>query len=253
MFSNYGPLCTTVYQLTKPIGSSLNGDVDYYIERLKGVALPILEIGVGTGRMMIPLLATGLDISGIDISPDMLALCNKNLTDHSLNGVTEHLNFCTDKLPKKYGAIIIPTATFNLITDYQAAIQGLSNIYNSLLPGGRLILDLDLPFYPEVGEIHTAVYPLDAHSGITTETKTLEIDWFNQLVVNHLKYDKWENGSLVASELQNFTLKWYGINEFTDILTKVGFINVTVSADYDYLEAPTDANQTITFECTKSV
>lgn len=248
MFSHYGPLCTTVYSLTKPIGSNLNGDVDYYIERLEGITGPILEIGVGTGRMLVPLLKSGFKMFGIDNSEYMLEQCRLNLTNENLPSTIFYGDFCQSQLTATYEAIIIPTSTFNLITDYDLAIQGLRHIYLSLKPGGRLILDLDMPFYPEVGEVQTAIYPLDGTSGITTEMKTLDIDWLDQLIVNHLKYDKWENGVLMASELQNFTLKWYGLNEFKNMLEKVGFTDITVSADYDYLAYPTDANQTITFE-----
>lgn len=35
MYNNYGSLATKVYELTKPAGASINGDIDYYIERLE--------------------------------------------------------------------------------------------------------------------------------------------------------------------------------------------------------------------------
>lgn len=251
MFSHYGPLCTTVYNLTKPVGSELNGDVSYYSERLAGETGPILEIGVGTGRMLVPLLTEGFQMVGIDNSPDMLKQCEINLEEANLAGQLFTADFCQTPLTDSYSAIIIPTSTFNLITDYTQALAGLKNIYHSLQPGGRLILDLDLPFYPEVGEVQTSSYPLDSNTGITLEVKTLNVDWLAQVVVQHLKYEKWQAGNLLATELQNLTLKWYGLEEFKLILTSIGFTNISVTADYDYLEQPTDSNQTLTFEASK--
>ena len=35
MFSFYSTLCTELYDFTKPVGYSLNGDIEYYEERLK--------------------------------------------------------------------------------------------------------------------------------------------------------------------------------------------------------------------------
>lgn len=55
-FSNYGELCTEVYDLTKKNGQSLGGDVEYYREKLKHCKGRILEAMVGSGRVIIPLL-----------------------------------------------------------------------------------------------------------------------------------------------------------------------------------------------------
>lgn len=48
-------LATLAYELDKPIGTSF-GDVEFYSSRLRGVAGPVLEPAVGTGRILIPLL-----------------------------------------------------------------------------------------------------------------------------------------------------------------------------------------------------
>lgn len=55
-FSYYGELCTEVYDLTKEIGHSFGGDVEYYRDRLKQCKGRILEAMVGSGRVIIPLL-----------------------------------------------------------------------------------------------------------------------------------------------------------------------------------------------------
>ena len=45
MFSTYGPLSTLVYDMTKPVGHSIDGDIEYYKERLKTCQGRILEAG----------------------------------------------------------------------------------------------------------------------------------------------------------------------------------------------------------------
>lgn len=251
MFSNYGPLCTEVYQLTKPVGTTLNGDIDYYLERLDGTTGPILEAGVGTGRMLIPLLQEGFSVEGIDQSDAMLAACQKNLTAANLTTNLYQGNLDTILLEKKYAGIIMPTSTFCLFETEEIAIKVLHNLYNHLEVGGRLIVDLDLPFYPELGEITTTTYPLSATAGITVENKTVDIDWLNQHIISYLTYQKWSKGQLVATELQQLLLRWYGLTEFRLILESIGFKAITLTADYQHAETPIDSNQTITFEATK--
>ena len=72
MFSFYSTLCTELYDYTKPVGYSLNGDIEYYKERLKDCRGRILEAAVGSGRVIIPLLEAGFKVDGIDYSPEML-------------------------------------------------------------------------------------------------------------------------------------------------------------------------------------
>ena len=253
MYNTYGSLATKVYELTKPVGSSLNGDVDYYSERLDGITGKILEAGVGTGRMMIPLLEEGYSVEGLDLSKDMLKTCQSNLEKHSLASKLHVGDLATFDLPTKdYEAIILPTSTFCLIDTEELAIKVLTNFYNHLTSKGKLIFDLDLPFYPELNETSTSTFKVNDNEVITLERKITEIDWLKQHIISHLTYSEWLEGVLVKTELQPFLLRWYGLTEITLILEKIGFTNVSISADYEYLEKPTDSNQTITIEAYKN-
>nr|QQZ50539.1 hypothetical protein JKL49_03040 [Phenylobacterium glaciei] len=65
--NRYGSLCAEIYDLDKPVGSLF--DIPYYSGRLKELDGPVLEAGVGTGRLYVPLLEAGLDVTGFDHSP----------------------------------------------------------------------------------------------------------------------------------------------------------------------------------------
>ncbi|KFN03346.1 class I SAM-dependent methyltransferase [Bacillus clarus] len=248
MFSYYGKLSTELYNITKPVGYSLNGDIEYYQERLKTCQGRILEAGVGSGRVIIPLLKAGHIIDGIDYSPEMLDSCRKRCEDRGLNP-----NLYQGKLQKfslqfHYEAIIIPTGSFCLIENRDDSLNALKCFYRHLIPGGRLIVDLSLPHDWQEGEITTASFPLPNGDGIMLESKSIEIDWINQFTVSHLKYEKWRQGELMQTELQRFAMRWYGIEEFKLILENIGFTDITCSADYVYKNPPSNARQIVTFE-----
>lgn len=252
MYNHYGELATTVYELTKPTGASLNGDIDYYMERLEGITGPILEAGVGNGRMLIPLLEEGFRIEGVDQSKDMLKACQKNLAAHHLSAPIYQDDLAFFSIDSNYyDAIIMPTSTFCLIQTEELANQVLKNFYHHLKPNGKLMIDLDLPFYPELGESSTTSFPLSSKELITYEKKIVEIDWLRQQTIYHLTYAKWVEGVLVKQELQQFLLRWYGLNEFKLMLEKVGFKDISISSDYEFDVYPVDSNQTITFEAIK--
>lgn len=256
-FSYYGELCTEVYDLTKKIGQSFDGDIEYYRERLKDCNGRILEAMVGSGRVIIPLLESGLNIEGVDYSPEMLASCRLRCEALELNTNLYEADLKELNLPYKYEAIIIPGGSFLLIENREEAIQVLKRLYEHLEIGGRLILDLFLPDNDwnsdDLGKWvgSSLVHCLNGDI-ITMESKCTEVDlFFNQNKVSLLKYEKWRNGELIQTELQRFAIRWYSVEEFKFMLESIGFTNVQVYADFEYGKQPTNGNQKIVYEAVK--
>ncbi|MVP00577.1 class I SAM-dependent methyltransferase [Paenibacillus lutrae] len=253
-FSQYGPLCTEVYDHTKKIGQSLNGDLDYYHNKLKHCKGRILEAMAGSGRVLIPLLESGLQVDGMDYSRDMLASCRQRCEERGLAANLYESNLQELALPHKYEAILIPGGSFLLIEDRQQSIQALKRLYEHLEPGGRLLLDLFLPDPNfEAGRLEgISTFHLPDGDTITLENRLVEADLFSQSKVNHLKYEKWRNGTLIQTELQRFALRWYGVEEFKLLLESVGFTDVNVSADFEHGKQPSSSKQTFVYEAVKN-
>ncbi|PEB51770.1 SAM-dependent methyltransferase [Bacillus pseudomycoides] len=251
MFSNYSTLCTELYDFTKPVGYSLSGDIEYYQERLKNCQGGILEAAVGSGRVIIPLLEAGYTVDGIDSSPEMLDSCRKRCEERGLNPHLYQGKLQEFSLPANYEAIIIPTGSFCLIESRADSLNALKCFYKHLALGGRLIVDLLLPYDWKAGEVNTSTFSLPNGDGITLENKSIEMDWLNQITVSYLKYEKWRQGKLIQTELQRFAMHWYGIEEFKLILESIGFSDITCSADYVYEKQLTNASQIITFEAVR--
>jgi SAM-dependent methyltransferase len=96
-----------VYELDKPVGSSFPG-LRYYTRQLAGVTGRILEPATGTGRGLVPLLEAGFAVEGLDVSPDMLAVCRQHCQDRGLDLVLREADMTTFAEPGAYQAIIIP-------------------------------------------------------------------------------------------------------------------------------------------------
>ncbi|MFJ7954564.1 class I SAM-dependent methyltransferase [Lysinibacillus sp. NPDC096418] len=248
MFSYYGALCTEVYDFTKPVGYSIDGDIEYYLERLKTCKGRVLEAAVGSGRFIIPLLEAGYIVDGIDYSPEMLKSCQERCEERGYKPNLYEANLKEFSLPSNYEAIIIPTGSFCLIENREDSLDALKCFYKHLVSGGRLIVDLELPYGWKTGEISTSTFSLPSGDGITMESKSMEIDWLNQVTVSYIKYEKWRKGKLIETELQKFAMRWYGIEEFKLILESIGFSDISCSADYNYKKQPSNASQIITFE-----
>lgn len=131
--------------------SSKENDLDFYIDMAEAHGDPVLEIGVGTGRVAFELAAAGYDVHGIDNSLRMLGVAEKKLADFDAN-VQQRVKLSRGDmrdfdLAAQFPLCIMPFRTFlhNLTLDDQLAT--LRRIKAHLKPGGMLALDLFVPLY----------------------------------------------------------------------------------------------------------
>jgi SAM-dependent methyltransferase len=140
----YGTLATEVYELDKPIGRSFT-DVEYYTGLLADVSGRILEPASGTGRVLIPLLEAGHQVEGIERSPQMLACCRQHCRDRGLDPVLREADMTVFVRLAAYEAVIIPAGSIALLNGRKAMLQALTCFRDSLVPGGRLFIDVPVP------------------------------------------------------------------------------------------------------------
>ncbi|WP_066186557.1 class I SAM-dependent DNA methyltransferase [Gracilibacillus timonensis] len=231
MFKEYGELSTKLYEHTKPIGHSIDGDIEYYEQKLTNRQGPILEAGVGTGRMLIPFLKKGIAIDGVDLSFDMLDQCKKNMQTHQVDTNLYQQDLMQLSLPKTYDTIIMPTGSFCLLPKHHIDVL-LQNIYQSLAKGGQFIFDILFPANFKANETAINRYTLTKDSGILFTSVSKEMNWIEQQVSYIHKYELLHQGTIQQTEISHFTLFWYGLNELNMLLKNAGFSRVDDEMDY---------------------
>ncbi|MFH0991144.1 MAG: class I SAM-dependent methyltransferase [bacterium] len=119
-------------------------DTDYFLKKIHETQGPVLEIGVGTGRFFLDALASGADIYGIDVSPEMIDVLKKNLAPehHHRVGIADARNFT---LEKQFALIVAPFRMFLHIVEVEDQLSILNRVYDHLQPHGRFIFDLFVP------------------------------------------------------------------------------------------------------------
>ena len=187
--SSYGRLATEAYDIDKPIGHSF-GDVEFYLQRLKSCTGRVLEPAVGTGRVLIPLMEAGLQMEGVDNSPEMLAVCRARCAERGLQPVLHEGDMSSLSLPESYEAIIVPAGSFLLIERREESLGALKRFREHLLPGGRLIVDLELYTDLRVGTMPVGSVETPQDETITTESNVVEVNFLKQYFVSHLRYEK---------------------------------------------------------------
>lgn len=132
----------------------------FYLANLKSVKGPVLECACGTGIFLLPLLQSGFDIFGFDISPSMLATLQKKAAAQGIEDISNRIsiqNFETFHYEHHFEAILIPTNSFGMLATQDAQIRVLRNIHKHLAPGGKLLLDLRLAGIRDLAEMPETV------------------------------------------------------------------------------------------------
>ncbi len=117
-------------------------DLDFYLGIAKAAGGPVLDVGCGTGRVLLRALEAGLDIDGLDDSAEMLARLRSNAAAHGLVPRVTQGDMRAFPMPRRYACVMIPFNAFahNLTADDQLAT--LRCCHEHLTPGGRLVFDV---------------------------------------------------------------------------------------------------------------
>ena len=83
---------------------------------------------------------------------------------------------------------------------------------------------------------------------LTLTDEHTDIDYLAQCATYHLRYEHCSDGHLVDSELELFTLRWWGVHEFELALKATGFRDIAMTGSYRPGHPPARDDQVITFE-----
>jgi len=116
-------------------------DIRFYLNNIKKFS-KVLELGCGTGRISRELSKTGINITGLDISQEML----KQAATHNTKYIEYVcMDMCKMAFAQHFDHIIIPYNTLNLLQTESKITQCLQQVYYLLTPGGTLLFQIYIP------------------------------------------------------------------------------------------------------------
>jgi SAM-dependent methyltransferase len=172
---------------------------------------PLVELGVGTGRIAVPIAAEGIAVIGVDSSQGMLDICRERA---ELAGVSHLIDLRLGDLRKPpvdepVQLVICPfRAYLHLPTDAER-LRALRAARELLLPGGRLIFDVFAPGARDIADTHGRW--LEREPGIFERANWDELRRTLTLSVRG-----------PAGEA-TMTLSWIASPEWAELLERAGF------------------------------
>jgi SAM-dependent methyltransferase len=124
-------------------------DVAFYVEAAREAGGPVLELGCGTGRVLLPTARAGVEVAGLDASPGMLEVCRRRVAeeaDEVRSRVTlQQGDMRAFYLGRRFRLVTIPFRPFQHLTTVEDQMACLASIRRHLDGDGRLIVDLFNP------------------------------------------------------------------------------------------------------------
>ncbi|RMF31366.1 MAG: class I SAM-dependent methyltransferase [Chloroflexi bacterium] len=122
----------------------LRADIPFYRTLAAQTGGPILELGCGTGRLLLPLAQDGHTLVGLDRNRAMLALARQKLRRaglvHRVSLIQADMGAFA--LARRFGLILLAYNTFMHLLTTEAQMAVLTAAHRHLRPGGRLVIDL---------------------------------------------------------------------------------------------------------------
>jgi SAM-dependent methyltransferase len=208
-------------------------DNKFYLEKIKNTKGKVLEVGTGTGRLLIEALEHGADIYGIDISPSMLEVLKSKLKSDNQKRIS--LQNITDfRLNTKFDLVIAPFRVFMHLTEKDDQMNALNNVYRNLKTGGKFIFDV---FVPDLKPLITGLenfvdFEGEFESGNrikrTTSTKP---DLINQ-IINITFRMEWNEGNKNYSSEWSTSLRYFFRFELEHLIERSKFKTYRITGDF---------------------
>lgn len=218
-------------------------DVDFYVEEAGSVDGRVLELGCGTGRVLIPTARAGKDVTGVDSSPRMLDRCRDHLAEETPE-VRDRVNLVRADmrdldLDERFSIVLIPFRPIQHLIAVSDQIAALSRIHRHLEPGGRLVFDVFNPKLQYLTEDRSeeredspeVALPDNRSFRRTARVRAVHIvDQYSE--VELIYYVRGVDGA-TQRLVHGFLMRWYWRHELEHLLARCGFRVRAVFGDYN--------------------
>lgn len=210
-------------------------DAAFYRELAREGAGPVLELGCGTGRVLLQIAALGFPCTGLDASQHMLARTRQKSTFPNLRLVHASMQ-SFDLAGERFGLIFSAFRAFQHLYGVEDQLACLACVRRHLAPGGRFAFDV---FAPNLARMAAREEP---------ETVDLRFSHEGEEVVRHaavtrnpaaqlldvrFRYERWRDGRVVGNETASFRMRWFWRYELEHLLARAGFREIEIYGDFD--------------------
>ena len=228
--------------------SYVRSDIPLYTRAALESGGPVLELGVGTGRVAIPTVELGIDVVGVDNSEPMLAVASRKaatLGDNAgtLELVTADIRdfalFDSEVRERKFPLVTMPFRGFLALLSVEDQFSALRRIYQHLQPDGILLFNIFVPDPNMALEQSDVLRHLtdvtDPETGLTRVLyQQSQYDFHNQIVSVRMLIEDLDRNHIVSRRMyRDYQLRYCHRWEVHHMLQLCGFEIESLYGDFD--------------------
>lgn len=220
------------------------GDVEFYLARAKEIGGPVLELGCGTGRILLPTARAGIAITGIERSSEMLDQCRAMLSAEPAEvqkRVSIHSNDVRHfSLDSSFVLVTAPFRVMQLLPEIDDQLACLECVHRHLSPGGRFVFDVFNPNFRALvtdrsEEAEDTPHTAMPDGRVMRRTRRVSVvNWIDQVSdIELIYYVSDSPDSPAERHVQSLRMRWFGRDELYHLLARAGFTVETIDGDFE--------------------
>ena len=224
----------------------LDGEAEFYVEQARRFGGPALELGCGTGRILVPVAQAGVSIVGLDQSPAMLKVARgkiSRLEDEILSRIELVEGDMADfSLGQRFQLIMIPYRSFLHLLTPQDELRALACIREHLFEDGRLVFNIfdpsleiitghSGPLGPALKKQTEFTHPDTGRRFIVWDTRRHNLE--SQTIDQYYVFEELDGqGHVISKRYSRMTLRYAFRYEIEHLLERSGLRIETLYGDF---------------------
>ena len=227
-----------IYQVWTDTAASTEANLAFYVDTYLNETGPVVELGVGDGRIAVAAAARGRSVIGVDLSSAMLERCRRRAAAAGVLDRVTLLNadFRSFQLDHPAGLIALPYHSLGHLVTLDDKRRAIAQVFSQLRPGGRFVFD-DFLMTPSLVD-HMRQIQLRAEYQLATGADALL--WVTSLVdeaSQTIRVVTWEDeldaeGVLARRRYRRLSLSWLAPSQARTLLTDAGFAIESCFGDF---------------------
>ena len=228
-----------IYQVWTDTAASAQANLAFYVDAYLEVQGPVVELGVGDGRIAVPAASLGRSVIGVDLSSAMLERCRLRAT---AAGVLDRLtllqgDFRRFQLVDPASLIALPYHSLGHLLTLDDKRSAMAHVFSQLRPGGRFVFDDFLMSPTRIDQMRKVQLRAEYQSPAGVQT----LLWVTSLVdepSRTIRVVTWEDaldpdGALAGRRYRRLALSWLEPPQAQALLTETGFVVESCFGDFE--------------------